>query len=160
MASVMRLPVIFFCENNLYSELTPTRDMVCDDALFKRAAAYPMPGERIDGNDPVAVCQAVQRAASRARAGKGPTLLEAMTERLVGHYIGDAETYRPPGEVAAALEREPLTRLRVRLLEMGVHADKLERRTEAVRSEVQTHAARALEAPLADASRVKEHLYA
>jgi pyruvate dehydrogenase E1 component alpha subunit len=110
-ASAFDLPVVFVCENNEYSELTPIRDMVRSDVLAERARAYGMIGERIDGNDPAVVRDRVGDAIEIAREGGGPTLLELMTQRLVGHYIGDMEQYRQPGEMERLAEQEPAARL-------------------------------------------------
>jgi len=159
-AAAFDLGVIFVVENNGYSELTPTRTMVRDDELWKRAAAYAIPGVRVDGNDPGAVREAVLDAAARARAGEGPTLIEAMTERLVGHYIGDGEAYRAEGEVAAAKEREPLVVARARLLADGVSSDDLDALVAAVEAEVDAAAAAALAAEPADTTTVREHVHA
>ncbi|MEO8899302.1 MAG: thiamine pyrophosphate-dependent dehydrogenase E1 component subunit alpha [Candidatus Dormibacter sp.] len=111
-AAVYVLPLVIVLENNRYSEMTPIASMVRIDPLSSRASAYGMPGLTIDGNDADAVEDAVATAVERARLGGGPSLVEALTERLVGHYSGDAQQYRPAGEVASAFEREPLTRLR------------------------------------------------
>jgi len=159
-ASAFDLPVVFVCENNTYSELTPTVDMVRSDQLFERAAAYAMPGERIDGNDPLTVRDSVDRAVKLAREGGGPSLVEAMTQRLVGHYTADAQLYRPRGEVEEARKVEPIVRLRRRLQEeAGVEAGKLDQISDEIRSEIHAAADRALQAPPADASRAREHLY-
>jgi TPP-dependent pyruvate/acetoin dehydrogenase alpha subunit len=158
-ASAFDLPVVFVCENNKYSELTPIADMVRSDKLYERTTAYAMPGERIDGNDPVTVRQAVDHAVQLAREGRGPSLIEAMTQRLVGHYNADAQQYRPRGEIAEAKKVEPIVRLRQQLEADGVEAEQLDRLAEEVRSEVDAAADRALGAPLADVSRVREHLY-
>ncbi|MFD4195680.1 thiamine pyrophosphate-dependent dehydrogenase E1 component subunit alpha [Amycolatopsis thermoflava] len=159
-AAVRSLPVIFLVENNHYSELTPIADMVRVDRLFKRASAYGFPGARIDGNDPEAVRQAVAEAARRARSGAGPVLLEAMTQRIVGHYIGDAQHYRPAGDLDAALAAEPIGRLTRELLALGVAQSELDELTARVNREIADAAARALADPLADPSTVLEHLYA
>jgi TPP-dependent pyruvate/acetoin dehydrogenase alpha subunit len=160
MASAFALPVVFICENNFWSELTPIDEMVADPELWHRAEAYAMAGERVDGNDPAAVREAVQAAVQRARDGEGPTLLELMTARLVGHYIGDAEAYRRPGELDRARAEEPLVRLRARLLEGGSTEEELDGiRTRAV-DEMERAAAAALAAPTADPDTAREHLYA
>ena len=160
MASAFALPVVFVCENNFWSELTPIDEMVADPELWHRAEAYAMAGERIDGNDPSAVRDAVRAAVQRAREGEGPTLLELMTARLVGHYIGDAEVYRRPGELDRARAEEPLVRLRARLLDDGVDEAQLDEvRTRAV-EEMEHAAAAAVAAPLADPDTAREHLYA
>ncbi|MFF5208357.1 thiamine pyrophosphate-dependent dehydrogenase E1 component subunit alpha [Streptosporangium sp. NPDC000396] len=159
-AAVRGLPVIFLVENNHYSELTPIADMVRVDKLFKRAAAYGMPGARIDGNDPHAVQQAVAQAADRARAGRGPVLLEAMTQRIVGHYIGDAQLYRPAGELDRALAEEPITRLLEVLRRVGVTEAELDECTGRIRAEIAEASRRALSDPPADPTTVLEHLHA
>jgi TPP-dependent pyruvate/acetoin dehydrogenase alpha subunit len=159
-AAAFDLPVVFLVENNRYSELTPIGDMVRNARLADRAAAYGIPGERIDGNDPVAVADAVSRAATAAREGSGPTLLEAMTERLVGHYIGDMELYRAPGELEAAMANEPVTKLRRRLLELGVSESQLDDVEGRARQEVAAATEAALAAPWPDPAAVREHLYA
>ncbi|MEW9516126.1 thiamine pyrophosphate-dependent dehydrogenase E1 component subunit alpha [Streptomyces tubercidicus] len=160
MAAAFRLPVVFICENNKYSELTPVQAMVGDPELFKRAAAYGMPGRRLDGNDPSVVRAAAAEAIAAARAGEGPTLLEFMTERLVGHYIGDAEHYRPPNEVAEATAREPLVRLRAELAAAGVSKTNLDAAEARARTEIETAAEQGLAAPIADPSTARDHIYA
>ncbi|OZM80863.1 thiamine pyrophosphate-dependent dehydrogenase E1 component subunit alpha [Pseudonocardia sp. MH-G8] len=159
-AAARSLPVIFLVENNAYSELTPTDTMVRNDQLFRRAAGYGMPGARVDGNDPVAVADAVGKVLERARAGRGPALLEAMTQRIVGHYIGDAQHYRPAGELDAALEAEPIGRAERALRATGVAAAELDAVRAAVRTELEVAAAEALAEPLADPTTVLEHLHA
>lgn len=159
-AAAYDLGVIFVIENNRYSELTPTHTMVRDPDLHKRAAGYGIPGVRVDGNDPEAVRTAVAEAAERGRKGEGPTLIEAMTERLVGHYIGDSEAYRADGEVAAAKEREPLVVTRARLEEAGVDAAELDALYERVQADVDAAAEAALAAEPADTTIVREHLHA
>ena len=111
-AAVLALPLVVVVENNVYSEMTPIKEMVAIDPLAQRAVGFGIPSVTVDGNDAAVVQAAVAEAVARARSGEGPTLVEAMTERLVGHYTGDAQQYRPAGEVEAAKTREPLTRLR------------------------------------------------
>jgi TPP-dependent pyruvate/acetoin dehydrogenase alpha subunit len=159
-AAAFELPVVFICENNTWSELTPIADMVAEPELWKRAAGYGMHGYRLDGNDPAAVREFVTDAVESARDGEGPVLLELMTERLVGHYIGDAEQYRRPGELEQANAREPLVRIRQALLASGASADDLAVIEAAVAQEIDVASARALPAPLADPTTLKEHLYA
>jgi TPP-dependent pyruvate/acetoin dehydrogenase alpha subunit len=158
-AAAMNLPVVFVCENNSWSELTPIAEMVRDPQLHRRAAAYGMPGERIDGNDPAVVRERLGDAFEVAREGGGPTLIEAMTARLVGHYIGDAEQYRRPGELDEARRREPVAVLGGRLRAAGVDEDAIEGAERAAREEMERAAADALAAPLADPASAKEHLY-
>ena len=157
-AAVYNLPLIIVLENNRYSELTPIASMVKIHQLSTRAAAYGFPGMTIDGNDIGAVTEAVAEARARALNGDGPTLIEAMTERIVGHYVGDIQHYRPKGEVEAAMTREPLTLLRKRGEQLGLAAN-----LDAIEVEVQEAIAAAeSEAktfPMSSVERVHDHLY-
>ena len=160
MAAAFKLPVVFVCENNFWSELTPIDEMVGEPELWRRAAGYGMAGERLDGNDPAAVRAAARSALERARAGDGPTLLELMTARLVGHYIGDAEQYRRPGELDRANAEEPVVRLRQALTGAGVPQAEIDTTETRAREEIEAAAAAALEAPMADPDTAKDHVYA
>jgi acetoin:2,6-dichlorophenolindophenol oxidoreductase subunit alpha len=123
LAAVWALPVLFVCENNLYMEYTPIGSVTAvANPAADRAPAYGLPGEVVDGNDVVAVAQAVARAAALARAGEGPTVLEAKTYRHFGHSRTDPATYRPEEEVRQWLERDPLELARQRLAAAGVPA--------------------------------------
>lgn len=122
LAAVWKLPLILVCENNLYSEMTPSHETTSEVETYKRAAAYGIRALRIDANDIELTYATVEEAAARARAGEGPTYIEAMTYRLWGHMIGDPEVYRTKDEVAKAHENEPLLRLRRRLKALG-HTD-------------------------------------
>jgi TPP-dependent pyruvate/acetoin dehydrogenase alpha subunit len=159
-AAYLKLPVVFLIENNLYSELTPTAAMVANDRLYTRGNAIGVKGVRVDGNDVDAVADTMSEAVLHARSGKGPVLLEAMTQRLVGHYIGDAEQYRAPGERERAAAVEPLVRLSQQLRAHGVTTDELASIEEAARQDVLAARDRALASPVADPSTVLEHLYA
>ncbi|MEU1755198.1 thiamine pyrophosphate-dependent dehydrogenase E1 component subunit alpha [Micromonospora matsumotoense] len=157
LAAVLDLPLVLVVENNVYSEMSRISDMVRVRQLAERAAGYGLPGRVVDGNDPDAVAEAVTEAVTRAREGSGPSIVEAMTERLVGHYSGDAQHYRPTGEIAAAREREPLARVR-----RAADAD-LTARLDAIDAEVSTEietavtAARAV--PYPDPATAEEHVY-
>lgn len=159
-AAAMNLPVVFLCENNSYSEMTPIEEMVREPHLFRRAAAYGMPGERIEGNDPAALRERISDAVDLAREGGGPILLELMTARLVGHYIGDAEQYRIPGELDRAREKEPVVLLTHRLLDAGCTEDEIQNVETRARDAIAAAAATALTAPLADPATAKDHIYA
>jgi acetoin:2,6-dichlorophenolindophenol oxidoreductase subunit alpha len=118
---VWALPVLFICENNLYMEYTPIHEVTAvADPAAGRAPAYGIPAEVIDGNDVLIVWDAVRRAAERARAGQGPTLLEAKTYRHFGHSRTDPASYRPAAEVEQWLSRDPLDLARARLRALGV----------------------------------------
>ncbi|MBW3667817.1 MAG: thiamine pyrophosphate-dependent dehydrogenase E1 component subunit alpha [Actinobacteria bacterium] len=120
MAATMKLPVVFLCENNLYGEYsridrtTPVAD------IADRAAAYAMPGVVVDGQDVDAVTAAIGEALARARAGEGPTLVEAKTYRYSGHSRTDAGAYRPDGELDQWKQRDPIELGTARLLESGI----------------------------------------
>lgn len=120
MAQKWSLPVIFYCENNRYSEMTPINRTSSVEELYKFAQAYGMNSLQINGNDVETVYQAVSQAAERARTGQGPTFIEGITYRLAGHMAGDLETYRSSKEIELQREHEPITVLRRRLLERGV----------------------------------------
>ncbi|MCL5995277.1 MAG: thiamine pyrophosphate-dependent dehydrogenase E1 component subunit alpha [Chloroflexi bacterium] len=114
-AQLWKLPLILMCENNLYAEMTPVGESTPIKKLADRAKGFAMRAVTIDGNDVCEVYETVSKAAARARAGDGPTFIEALTYRLTGHMIGDAETYRTKEEVADWREREPITNLRAHL---------------------------------------------
>ncbi len=118
-AGVMRAPVVFVCENNLYATATPLASVTLNPEIATRAAAYGLPGVAVDGNDVVAMWQAMQQAAARARAGEGPTLIEAKTYRTVGHHEGDPVTgsYRNQAEVDEWTKRCPVSTFRARLVD-------------------------------------------
>jgi TPP-dependent pyruvate/acetoin dehydrogenase alpha subunit len=120
LAGLWKLPAIFLCENNLYGEGTPQSKQAPVTDLAVRAEGYGFPGVIVDGQDVIAVYQAVRKAAERARAGEGPTFIEAKTYRYRGHYEGDPQIYRLPGEMEEWRARDPIPAFRQRLLEAGV----------------------------------------
>ena len=123
LAAVWKLPVVFLCENNGYAETTAFAKASAVPQVRDRAAAYAMPAETVDGDDGPVMYEAMSRAVDRARAGDGPTLLEAMTYRLNGHYNLDAMAYVPEDELAAARAADPVPRLRAWLVESGHASD-------------------------------------
>lgn len=119
-ASLWDLPAVFLCQNNLYGEATPQRLHQKKVDIAERAAAYDMPGVTVDGNDPDACFDVLSDAVAGARAGNGPTLVEAKTYRLMGHFVGDPMNYMPPDEVAEHRAQDPVPRYRQRLIDEGV----------------------------------------
>jgi acetoin:2,6-dichlorophenolindophenol oxidoreductase subunit alpha len=124
LAAVLKLPVIFICENNLYSEMTPIKNAVLNEHLAERGLAYRIPSVVVDGNDVRAVYEVTREAVNRARTGEGPTFIEAKTYRLLGHMIGDAETYRTKEEVEEWRKREPITYFRDVCLKQNILNEK------------------------------------
>jgi len=120
MAAVWDLPIVYVCENNLYAVSThQSRHQKIAD-ISMRALGLGFPGVSVDGNDPIAVYQAVKPAVDRARAGQGPTLVECKTYRWLGHYVGDPCLYRPKEEAAAWKAADPVPRYGRFLEERGL----------------------------------------
>jgi acetoin:2,6-dichlorophenolindophenol oxidoreductase subunit alpha len=148
LAAVWSLPVLFICENNLYMEYTAIGDVTAvGNPAADRAPAYGLPAEVLDGNDVVVVKQVVARAAERARAGDGPTVLEAKTYRHFGHSRTDPASYRPDEEVRQWLSRDPLDLARARLDGLGVPAERVAAVDERVARGVEEAVAAAKAAP-------------
>ena len=121
LAAVWKLPVLFVCENNFYMEYTPIRSVTSVvNPAADRAGAHGLPAQIIDGNDVAVVHDAVAQAAARARAGDGPTVIEAQTYRHYGHSRADPAKYRPSEELAHWLQRDPLDVAKSRLTALGV----------------------------------------
>lgn len=160
LAGVWRLPAVFVIENNLYGEYSPIAATTADPRLADRAAVYGMPGVRVDGNDVLAVRAAAGEAVRRARAGEGPTLIEAMTYRQQGHSRSDPGAYRPEGELERWLERDPIALFRRRLAESGADPAELDRHEAEVRREVAAALERALAAPEPAAAERLEDVWA
>ncbi|MHB9109320.1 MAG: thiamine pyrophosphate-dependent dehydrogenase E1 component subunit alpha [Armatimonadota bacterium] len=120
MGGIWDLPIVYVVENNLYSASTPIRQTTRAKNLSDRAAAYGMPGVTVDGNDVLAVYEAAGQAIARARAGEGPTMLEAITYRITGHSRRDPCNYQPEEERKIALEKEPIKRFTAYLLDNGI----------------------------------------
>jgi acetoin:2,6-dichlorophenolindophenol oxidoreductase subunit alpha len=116
LAQLWRVPVVFVCENNRWSESTPQSQHQPIQDLTQRAAAFGMRALHVDGQDAEAVHQAALDALQHARAGGGPVLLVCETERLTGHYIGDPQVYRDKDELRKLQEtRDPIENLRAQL---------------------------------------------
>ena len=123
LAAVWNLPFICVIEDNAWgisvaksaATAVPTNDV--------RAAAYGIPGTRVEGNDPFAIYEAAGKAIERARNGEGPSLIEVETYRLAGHFMGDAEGYRPEGEKDGLTAKDPIPAMRARLLRDGAASE-------------------------------------
>jgi len=142
MASIWKLPVIYVCENNQYGmSMSVKRSMAAAD-LADRAIAYGIPGETVDGMDALAVYEAVKGAVARARAGNGPTLINAITYRYFGHSKSDKQRYRTKEEVEAWRAKDPIGAFRDRLIGMGIIS-------EAEAAGIEARAQQAVEAAIA-----------
>jgi TPP-dependent pyruvate/acetoin dehydrogenase alpha subunit len=120
LAALWKLPLIAVCENNLYAVETHISQAMAGDSVAARASGFGLPAETVDGQDVLAVYDAVRRARTRALTGEGPTFVEAQTYRYEGHNVGDVQNYREKSEVAEWLKRrDPIDRLRQRLAGLG-----------------------------------------
>lgn len=143
---VLRLPVVFLCENNGYGEYTPFQTVTAG-TIRARAEAMEVPAETIDGMDVIAVREAALRAVAGAREGGGPHFLEAVTYRYVGHSRSDPGAYRPPGELDEWKKRDPILRLRRDLLEAGADGAAIDEIDASVADQLAEMERRGLEAP-------------
>ena len=131
LAAIWKLPVIFVAENNGYGEATPFSYASSCESIADRAAAYGIPGIRVDGKDAVAVFQAAGRAIERAKNGEGPTLIECMTYRNYGHFEGDAQRYKTNEEKAVHQEeKDAIAVFKSELLAKGLMSEEEQSRIE------------------------------
>jgi 2-oxoisovalerate dehydrogenase E1 component len=159
-AAANKLPLVIVCENNGWAEMTPSAMTSFTENFADRAAPYGISATVVDGNDPAAVHTAVAAAVARARAGEGPSLIEAKTARLSGHYTRDIQHYRPKDEAERAQARDPLPRLRQSLLENGVAADELDSIEAEVARDIEAATERVLAMPEPDPATAREHVVA
>jgi 2-oxoisovalerate dehydrogenase E1 component alpha subunit len=161
-AAIHRCPVIFFCENNHWAISVPQRLQVAGAGVAERAVAYGIPGVRVSGDDFFSIHRVVQDAARRARAGEGPSLIEAEVLRLQSHSTDDDQrAYRDASELAAEAARDPIPRLRDALIERGwLSPDDDAALREAVNREVERATEVAEAAPDPDPASLSRHVYA
>lgn len=161
LAAVWRLPVIFICENNIYSYSTHQTKIMLRDDVADHAYGYGIPGVVVDGNDVLAVYNAMQEAIARARAGEGPTLLEGKTYRWRGHHERDPEIYRDPREVEEWKQKCPIVRFERVLQREGIlTAEEQENIRAEIRQEVQEAVDFALNSPYPDPKDLYYGVYA
>lgn len=159
MAAVWKLPVIFLCQNNRYAEHTAYAVGTSAPKIADRAAGYGIPGVNCDGLDPEDTYRTVSQAVARARAGEGPTLIEANTFRLLGHIFGSDYSYVPKDQLAAAEERASMARLRLWLIERQVSEAQLARAEQEADAEIEDAVAFALESPFPDPVEIRTDIY-
>lgn len=161
MAAVWKAPVVFIIENNLYGEFTPVRDTTPIDDLADRAAGYGIPGRIVDGQDVGAMHSETLAAIERARAGDGPTLIEAKTYRFRGHSKSDPAKYRPEGELERWKERDPISLLGEQLAAAGdLSPDDQKAIWAETQVEVDLAAERAAAAPYPTVKEIEGYVYA
>lgn len=139
LAALWKIPVIIVCENNQYAVQTPTRSATAGDTIAERAVAFGVPAWRVNGQDVVAVHEAVHRAREHALEGCGPTFIEAVTYRYLGHNTGEDTSYRPEAELEEWRElRDPIKLMAALLIEDGiVNSDEIEQILEEERANVE-----------------------
>ena len=137
MAAIWNLPIIYVCENNLYAMSTPFQKAFSIQDIATRSVAYGMRGRVVDGMDVLEVKNEVSEAVAAARAGKGPTLIEAKTYRFTGHSKSDPRNYRTRQEEALWQEKDPISCLKNKLLGKGVLELELENIEERIKNEIE-----------------------
>lgn len=160
LAAVWRVPAIFVIEDNAWGISVSKRASTAIDRNSDRAAGYGMPGLHVADNDPDAIYAAAGEAIERARNGGGPSLIEIETHRLEGHFMGDAEGYRPAGEVEWLKSLDPIVRYRQRLLDDGVSAVELDSGEAAARGAVTAAIAFARQSAAPTAEEAHQHVFA
>jgi pyruvate dehydrogenase E1 component alpha subunit len=155
MAQVWKLPVIFLCQNNQYAEHTSYAHGTSAKQIVDRAIGYNMHGLQADGNDPVDMYRAAKTAVDYARAGNGPTLLEAKTFRLLGHIFGSNYDYVPKEKMAAAVEADPIPAFRKRLIENQVAEADLDAIVAKIEADIDAAFAHAEASPYPDVAEIR-----
>jgi pyruvate dehydrogenase E1 component alpha subunit len=153
-ASVWKLPLVWICENNGWAISVPIGEQSPTENIADRAAAYGVPGVVVDGQDAIAVREATAEAVARARAGEGPTLIEAKTLRVRGHFEGDPQRYREDLADGLEVPRDPLKILRER-----VPAGDADRLDEEARAEAEAALEEVLAMPSGDESVITEGVW-
>lgn len=161
-AAVFKAPCIFFVQNNHWAISLPVSHQLAAPSIAHKAIGYGMPGIRVDGNDPLACFAVMAEAAKRARAGEGPTLIEAVTYRMGAHTTSDDPTrYRSQQEVDHWAALDPIRRYRAYLERIGVWSQRLEQRIEARANRLRMELRHAVfGAPDIDVAELFEHVYA
>jgi 2-oxoisovalerate dehydrogenase E1 component alpha subunit len=161
-AGVHKLPVIFMCENNKYAISIPVEKQLACESVADRAIGYGMPGFSVDGNDPIAVYEAVKAAADRGRRGEGPTLIETVSYRLTPHSSDDDDSvYRSKEEVAEAKSKDAIFTFATYLREVGLLTEEKEKEiNERIANTVDEATDYAENAPYAEAESALKHVYA
>lgn len=162
LAAVYQLPVIFVCENNFYASHMALLERQAEDNIYKSGEAHGIPGIQVDGNDVAAVYLATVEALDRARSGRGPTLIECRTYRWRGH-VGPSWDMdvglKRKDELKEWLPRDPVARVRERMIDLGIERGTLARIEQDARAEVEDAAAFARQSPYPNKSQMLEHVF-
>ena len=137
MSAIWKLPVVFFCENNVYGVSTDIKRVISTKNIADRAKGFDVPGKTIDGNDALVVYEAVKEAVDYARAGNGPSIIEAQTFRHQGHYSGDPAAYRPASYLEEANKKDALVKMCKLILESGGTQSEIDEINHAVDNEIE-----------------------
>lgn len=159
MAAAWNLPVVYLCENNGYGVSVAINSIMKTKTIAVRAKAYDIPGVTVNGNDPLEVYEAVKKAVALAREGKGPSLIECMTYRHMGHYMGDTSWYRPKEYMEEAREKDAIDNFRKYLSGQGVSESKLNSIEQSMYDEIEAAYAFAQESPYPDVETVTQNMY-
>lgn len=161
LASIWKLPVIYFCENNQYAMSMSVKRATAVPDIATRAAAYNMPGINVDGMDVLAVYEATKEAVERARAGEGPSLIVSTTYRFEGHNIGDPQPYRTKEEVEEWRRRDSIERFGRYLIDERIASSaEIEAIHQTVRQKIEDAVEFARQSPEPDLSSLEEDVYA
>ena len=165
LAAVWKLPVIFLCENNQYAVTSSFKKMVAVENIADRAASYAIPGVLVDGQDVIAMYEAVSEAVTRARAGQGPSLIEGRTYRYEDHSLGLGrivrDSYRDDAEVEEWKRRDPIDIHKKRLLEQNIATqEEIDQVENEVKQQIEDAITFARESPYPEPSALFEDMYA
>ena len=160
-AAIWDLPIVYVCENNQYGEYTATDAVTAGDSIADRAKPFGIPSSTVDGNDVEVVYAAAHEGVERARSGGGPSMIECMTYRHRGHHVGDpGDGYRSDEERKEWQEKDPITRYRAALVEVGIDETEQDRIDREVKDEVADAVESAQGAPWPDVEEANQHVYA
>ena len=159
MAAAWKLPVVYLCENNQYGVSVNINTVTNTENIAVRAQGYGIPGITVDGNDVLAVYEAVKAAVQYAREGNGPSIVECKTYRMRGHYEGDPAAYRSKEVTEEWRKKDPIDRFRAYLLTLGIEDDELTAIEGAMDKEIEEATEFAITSPYPDVSEVTLDVY-
>ena len=160
LASILKLPVIYLCENNMYAQTSLISYSMNIPNVADRASAYGIPGKIVDGSDVLAVYEVVGEAVVRARKGEGPTLVECRTSRWYGHHTADSQVYRSTEEIKEVKKKDPILKFKKHLIENGILTEKnIDRIDQEINEEIDQAVKFAEESPFPASEETLEDVY-